>query len=87
LADYDKVIQLQPNWYAPYLQRAIIDAYQSHFDLAIADASKVITLRPDDGMGYALRATGHWQRDCTARRSPMPHARWLLAEKANTYSS
>jgi tetratricopeptide (TPR) repeat protein len=59
LAEYDKVIQLQPNWYAPYSERAVIYVYQSHFDLAIADATKVIRLRPDEALGYGLRAAAY----------------------------
>jgi tetratricopeptide (TPR) repeat protein len=59
LADFNKVIQQQPGWYAPYVYRAIIYVYQSQYDLAMTDATTVIRLSPDPGMGYGLRATAY----------------------------
>lgn len=66
IADYDRAIQLAPNFPDPYLNRGIAYEGQKRYSQAIADYNKALELNGDDAMAYNNRGNaqagqGRWQ--------------------------
>jgi len=62
LADYDRVIALDPEHILAYAGRSEVRLCAGENALAALDASTIIGLRPDFHGGYALRALADFRR-------------------------
>lgn len=56
IADYNKAIELDPNYSNAYLNRGVAYGSMNEIDSAFLDFNKVIELSPDDPFGYYNRA-------------------------------
>ena len=59
LADFDAVIDLEPNLALAYANRAVAHSNLRNFDAAVADGTRAIELDPDDPFPYANRGFAH----------------------------
>ncbi len=55
MPDFDKTIELNPNYVQAYINRGDIYLYANKFEEALADFNKAIQLRPDFELGYYNR--------------------------------
>jgi tetratricopeptide (TPR) repeat protein len=56
IEDYDKAIQLNPKWAAPYSNRAAARYQQNKLDRAIEDCNKAIQIEPRTAAAYRWRS-------------------------------
>ena len=59
IADYDKVIALNPNIATAYTNRGVAYRKKGEVDRAIADYDKAIALDPEDAAAYFNRGLAH----------------------------
>ena len=57
IADYDKIIELEPNNVKAYLYRGMARDRAAEYHEAIMDFDKIIELEPDNSNGYYYRAS------------------------------
>jgi tetratricopeptide (TPR) repeat protein len=56
IEDYNKAIELNPNFAVAYFNRGFIKAKQNNFIDAVEDYSKYISLKPNSPKAYSIRA-------------------------------
>jgi tetratricopeptide (TPR) repeat protein len=66
IADFNKAIEIAPDFPDPYLNRAVGYEFQGKWTEAIKDYNKVLTIDPNDAMAYNNRGNakaglGNWQ--------------------------
>ena len=59
IAEFDKAIQLDPNWAMPYCSRGMAHHQLSEHDQAIADLTKAVELAPQYAIAYGNRGFVH----------------------------
>ena len=59
MRDYEKAIELAPDYDKPYNNRGAIYIDKREFDRAIQDFNKAIALEPDDATSYSNRGTAY----------------------------
>ncbi|WP_414619939.1 tetratricopeptide repeat protein [Calothrix sp. CCY 0018] len=55
LADYNKAIQINPNYFDAYFNRALVYSLQKQYELALADFKKAIQINPGNANAYYYR--------------------------------
>ena len=60
--DYDKAIELNPQYALAYVSRAGVHFVKGAYDDAIADYSRAIEVKPDYAKAYALRALSYMEQ-------------------------
>jgi tetratricopeptide (TPR) repeat protein len=94
LADYDRAIQLKPDFDSAYVRRGLAYHDRGQYDRAIADFDQAIRLRPDNVDAYDGRASAAYQDG--AYDAALHDLDWLIArrprdvptyiKRASTYS-
>ena len=56
IEDYNRVIELNPNFAVAYFNRGLVKARQNYFEDAVQDYSKYISLKPNNPKVYLIRA-------------------------------
>ncbi len=62
MKDFDEAVIADPNRYRSWMSRGIAQVENGKYDLAIADFTKVIKLKPDEANGWFNRAEALYQR-------------------------
>lgn len=62
IADFDKAIQLQPEFALAYLNRGGAYYYKGNYDRAIADCDQAVRLQPDFAMAYRNRGLAYFSK-------------------------
>ena len=62
IAQFDKAIELDPEYADAYYYRGLAYYYKRDFDKAIADSSKVIELDPEDIRAYCNRGLAYYYK-------------------------
>jgi len=94
LADYDRAIQLRPDFESAYVRRGLAYHDRGEYDRAIADFDEAIRLRPDNADAYDGRASAAYQdgdyddalRDLDWLVAQKPRDVLALIKRASTYS-
>jgi tetratricopeptide (TPR) repeat protein len=69
MKDFDEAVIADPNRYRSWMSRGIAQVENGKYDLAIADFTKVIKLKPDEANGWFNRAEALYQRSDPANFS------------------
>ncbi|MFH0787169.1 MAG: tetratricopeptide repeat protein [Pseudomonadota bacterium] len=62
IADYDRSIELKPDFAAGYSNRGLAFAKTGQYDVAIADFNQAIRLKPDDPNTYLRRGNAYYDQ-------------------------
>jgi len=62
IADYDRAIELRPDYALAYNNRGAAYASMGEYDLAIADFARTIEMRPDDAGGHFNRGASYFHQ-------------------------
>jgi tetratricopeptide (TPR) repeat protein len=93
IADFDKAIELNPDFIYYYRERGEIHAKAKNYNLAIADFTKFIKLKPEDHISYEERGNaylniGNYQKAITDFNTAIkikPDGQYLYLERGNAY--
>ena len=57
--DFDRVVELKPEWGIAYVSRAEAHTRLEHFELAVEDCSKAVALMPEEAKVFRARAEAY----------------------------
>ncbi len=81
LLDYNKALELLPDYFKAYINRALLFAQKKDFDAAISDFKRAIEISPSSGEGYFSLARIY---EVTGKNSEAAKAYSLFIEHAST---
>jgi hypothetical protein len=81
IMDYNKALELKPEYYKAYINRAIVFAQKKDFDAAISDFKRAVEIDPASGEGYFSLARIY---EVSGRNNEAARAYSLFIEHAST---